>query len=666
MVKDSPAVVPINRVKPKPERREIAERSMQSAISMAAVVGASHTFPVADASQADKPPPENWMACQMEKYYIERGAAGIRVVKPSLQVHVDATTIEAHTAKVEKKYQVAFKAANESGKSRAVWTSEKQTRDDVQFLTVIKGVNGAGANLPEVVVVKGLSDTELPVAEAENGVLVVPVHGFCIGAGANPNAKDVGYVVFMRGDTTGAHKLVYKWYLEHVVQGFIHDRRQELMQAEFRCTLPQTVPDAYKAVVWIDGEISAIGAVVPTESVQTWNALKIDVCKVPACMTGTAQALDVGPIFRCLKTLEKSINANDFAPLANLQALYHQSIRDNPKLHNLTYRRLAAVTNFMAILPVIDTRASSSVNIINSLVDVGMLGARGDPWPVWEKLALGTCRRSLTNDEQQLARDKFFDVLDVIISEGEASDEKLTQFGFPVDTDARGQPACSRPSGPKEEHRQRAKCLTHRRQIQMREEVAQLVKAKSREREVTAEKQAEEMLKLNRECELVVMKEHGVGTPPPFSARSFAGVQIQSFEKANTKQLQGFVFARSHGNGHGKKLTCNKGTAASPSTEPTLLREAFDRRADKVILKSSTTASGSSGTPPAVPIVVPTADPIGGKSMPSVLASERLGDTAWVQANMKALGPGVKKWSQPKGKSTDSRVTFVRIYSYIY
>ena len=75
MVKDSPAVVPINRVKPKPERREIAERSMQSAISMAAVVGASHTFPVADASQADKPPPENWMACQMEKYYIERGAA---------------------------------------------------------------------------------------------------------------------------------------------------------------------------------------------------------------------------------------------------------------------------------------------------------------------------------------------------------------------------------------------------------------------------------------------------------------------------------------------------------------------------------------------------------------------------------------------------------------
>ena len=162
------------------------------------------------------------------------------------------------------------------------------------------------------------------------------------------------------------------------------------------------------------------------------------------------------------------------------------------------------------------------------------------------------------------------------------------------------------------------------------------------------------------------MKEHGVGTPPPFSARSFAGVQIQSFEKANTKQLQGFVFARSHGNGHGKKLTCNKGTAASPSTEPTLLREAFDRRADKVILKPSTIASGSSGTPPAVPIVVPTADPIGGKSMPSVLASERLGDTAWVQANMKALGPGVKKWSQPKGKSTDSRVTFVRIYSYIY
>ena len=177
-----------------------------------------------------------------------------------------------------------------------------------------------------------------------------------------------------------------------------------------------------------------------------------------------------------------------------------------------------------------------------------------------------------------------------------------------------------------------------------------MVKAKSREREVTAEKQAEEMLKLNRECELVVMKEHGVGTPPPFSARSFAGVQIQSFEKATSKQLQGFVFARSHDNGHGKKLTCNKGTAASSSTEPTLLRAAFDCRNDKVILKSSTTAPASSGTAPALPIVVPTANPIGGKSMPSVLASDRLDDAVWVQANANALGPAVKSWSQPKGK----------------
>ena len=70
--------------------------------------------------------------------------------------------------------------------------------------------------------------------------------------------------------------------------------------------------------------------------------------------------------------------------------------------------------------------------------------------------------------------------------------------------------------------------MTHRRQIQMREEVAQVVKAKSREREVTAEKQAEEMLKLNRECELVVMKEHGVDTPPPFSALSLAHVVASS------------------------------------------------------------------------------------------------------------------------------------------
>ena len=46
---------------------------------------------------------------------------------------------------------------------------------------------------------------------------------------------------------------------------------------------------------------------------ERWQALAIHVCKVPTASTATKNPLDVGPIFRSLKSLEKSLNAADFA-----------------------------------------------------------------------------------------------------------------------------------------------------------------------------------------------------------------------------------------------------------------------------------------------------------------------------------------------------------------
>ena len=40
--------------------------------------------------------------------------------------------------------------------------------------------------------------------------------------------------------------------------------------------------------------------------------LDTHVCKVPAASTATKNVLDVSPIFRSLKTLEKNLNAADF------------------------------------------------------------------------------------------------------------------------------------------------------------------------------------------------------------------------------------------------------------------------------------------------------------------------------------------------------------------
>ena len=79
------------------------------------------------------------------------------MVEPGLVLNLDATTVEAHTKAVNHSERIFFKARGEAGKRRAVWALDVSAPDVTQFLSVFKGVSGAGQNLRTVVVVKGLA-----------------------------------------------------------------------------------------------------------------------------------------------------------------------------------------------------------------------------------------------------------------------------------------------------------------------------------------------------------------------------------------------------------------------------------------------------------------------------------------------------------------------------
>ena len=279
---------PAKKVKEKPERRKIAEESIINSISLMTTLCAAHVIPVHDGAEAETPAADNWIGQKAEAYFRRRGAAGIRMVEPGLVLNLDATTIEAHTKTVDHSERIFFKARGEAGKRRAVWELDVSAPDVTQFLSVFKGVSGSGQNLRTVVVVKGLADSELPSSKVADGVYVTPVTGFGVGAGANPDMQGEGYVVWVRGDTEGALKIVYRWYMANIIRPFLADRRNELMQDQGGWRPGVKIPDQFRAVVWFDGKMNQINSVVREDEVEVWAALNTEVCKVPACMTGTS------------------------------------------------------------------------------------------------------------------------------------------------------------------------------------------------------------------------------------------------------------------------------------------------------------------------------------------------------------------------------------------
>ena len=314
-------------------------------------------------------------------------------------------------------------------------------------------------------VVKGLPESELPIHEVADGVRVVAVPGWGVGAGVNPEVGGEGYIVFVRGDTEGALKQVYSWYFEKVVEPFVERRRNFVMQDQGGWKKGQPVPPEYFAVGRADGEMNQLAAMVRADRLQHWTAMALCHNKVPAADTANTNALDNGPVFRCRKMKERSANSQDFAVVEATQRQFEAVLKRVPQLRLLSVRRLKAYTNFMAVLPSIDQESCTQQKAISGFIDVGFLIERGVPWPNFEKMAFEVVRRCVLAEERHLVVTHLDVLMDEQFKKGQITDTTFTRLGFQPDLTPDNVYAGDRPEGSLAEHMQRAKCLTHEAQV---------------------------------------------------------------------------------------------------------------------------------------------------------------------------------------------------------
>jgi hypothetical protein len=89
--------------------------------------------------------------------------------------------------------------------------------------------SAGGTMAPAVIRVAGLSEAELPIEMNESPMLIVEVHGLCVGASVDPCSRDPGYIVFMRSTSkdqwTSSDQIFFEWYYEFVFRKFVNAQR---------------------------------------------------------------------------------------------------------------------------------------------------------------------------------------------------------------------------------------------------------------------------------------------------------------------------------------------------------------------------------------------------------------------------------------------------------
>ncbi|EJK76050.1 hypothetical protein THAOC_02207, partial [Thalassiosira oceanica] len=190
-----------------------------------------------------------------------------------------------------------------------------------------------------------------------------------------------------------------------------------------------------------------------------------------AARSAVEQPADLAKVFKIIKELLPNYTATNLPPgRCPVKDRVSTAFLTEPKLQSLKLRstKKGALIDFLAVIGDVATRACSSKNIRDGFVAGGYIDDKVFRYPVLNKL-LATCRRNITKDEYENVLDTFEIFLSTFEAQGHIPEELFDMYGFVHDYGVDGQ-IVRRDAGITQEQLQRAKCLTHDFQINLRKQ----------------------------------------------------------------------------------------------------------------------------------------------------------------------------------------------------
>ena len=313
------------------------------------------------------------------------------MVKKSLIINIDSSSLRiSGSVKSPDACSWRVSSPEDTNKYHLIYSSGVGASDMAVFVKILHIVTAVSRTAPSVVVLRNLSESELPSSTRSSGMHVVTLEGSCIGGTQQQSIQGTGFLVFMCGGVPGIGKLLYTWYYEKLLKPFIEWVRITV----FGWVKGISVPSALRALLYLDGEMSASAVIM--ETLQANLAANLThVNKNVQKTTAMAQAADVCSIFHDIKQLAKSLDVDDCTPLSDFKDLMERILKQDSMLQ-LNPCTLHALAKFLAAFPTIKAKSDMDATVSDGFAQTGMAGM--DRFLDGDKL-LCTCQRFLTIDK---------------------------------------------------------------------------------------------------------------------------------------------------------------------------------------------------------------------------------------------------------------------------
>ena len=185
----------------------------------------NHATP-ADDGIGEEPPQDDWGIWHAVK---EHHGVPIRPVPPAQIINCDASTIGIRCnpdGENESKFYIVAPEDKLSGRTRSYWREGADVKNPHLFAKVYEHINADGQQADMMIVVSHLTEDQLPSSTCPEGLLAIPIEGFCIGAGQQRHMR-TGYVVLVRGGTTGALKCLSEFQIDTILLPFVRGIRTD-------------------------------------------------------------------------------------------------------------------------------------------------------------------------------------------------------------------------------------------------------------------------------------------------------------------------------------------------------------------------------------------------------------------------------------------------------
>ena len=208
----------------------------------------------------------------------------------------------------------------------------------------------------------------------------------------------------------------------------------------------------------------------------------------------------------------------------------------------LSLKKRKALNDFIAICPVIVTKATVQGNIEHSFTESGMIDTHTRRFPHLGKI-VGTCRRKVHISEYAKIIESFPYLYKIQCEQGWISDSIYEGLGFVKDKDCFGN-VHRRDSTVSQEWRQRAKCLTHEVQSALRNVREEEANQVERKKDNDAKELRREFFATNRKAVECLYTKHLRLTYVPGDESKVSECSFEHFYSLNIPQLVAFLVVR--------------------------------------------------------------------------------------------------------------------------